>query len=58
MTFIPSILSDLTPTMSALLCDVGRKLTGFDRRSFMALVPVTLFGGSASQEGEFAVEHA
>jgi hypothetical protein len=47
MTFVPSKLSELTSTMSTLLRDAGRKLTGFERRSFMALVTETLFGGSA-----------
>ncbi len=46
MSFIPSKLSELTSTMSELLRDAGRKLTGFERRSFMALVTETLFGGS------------
>ena len=42
-----SAISELTPTVKALLGDAANKLTAHRRRAFMANVTVELLGGSA-----------
>lgn len=44
---VPSKLSELTSTVTALLRDAAGRLTGVHRRDFMALVTETMLGGSA-----------